>query len=245
MKMRIWCVPSATELESPKLPPRIDRDVYLRSPPPPPRLSKEQKLARGVIVLKNRKSTSKGIDKHRKIRKASTSSSSKSTLDSSSPPPPPPPRKNSPTRFGSLPNSNGSVIGTHKYSSSYSRKSRSTSDFKAHINNGGSVTSNSLILHPGTSKTRQKKIKRRKRGKCFGVGWFYFNICTLLRKEWSKNKWLQKQMWSFLYVKQLIFVSWDNCLHFSKSITVIAICCSSGTSKVEHYFVLIITSKYV
>ena len=23
--MRIWCVPSATELESPKLPPRIDR----------------------------------------------------------------------------------------------------------------------------------------------------------------------------------------------------------------------------
>ena len=38
--MRIWCVPSATELEnSPKLPPRINRDVYLRSPPPPPRLS--------------------------------------------------------------------------------------------------------------------------------------------------------------------------------------------------------------
>jgi len=73
--MRIWCVPSATELESPKLPPRIDRDVYLRSPPPPPRLSKEQKLARGVIVVNKAK--------QRKLRKASSSSSSKSTLDDS------------------------------------------------------------------------------------------------------------------------------------------------------------------
>ena len=78
-KMRIWCVPSATELESPKLPPRIDRDVYLRSPPPPPRLSKEEKLARGVIVQKSRrkhggrKVTS---SKHRKVRKVSISSSS-------------------------------------------------------------------------------------------------------------------------------------------------------------------------
>lgn len=48
--MRFWCVPSATDLDSPKLPPRINRDVYLRSPPPPPRLSKEEKVARGVPV---------------------------------------------------------------------------------------------------------------------------------------------------------------------------------------------------
>ena len=49
--MRFWgCVPTAAELESPKLPPRIDRDVILRSPPPPPRLSKEEKLARGVLL---------------------------------------------------------------------------------------------------------------------------------------------------------------------------------------------------
>ena len=47
--MRFWCVPSATDLESPKLPPRINRDVYLRSPPPPPRLSREEKMARGVM----------------------------------------------------------------------------------------------------------------------------------------------------------------------------------------------------
>ena len=50
-------------------------DVFLRSPPPPPRLSKEQKLARGVIVVNKAK--------QRKIRKASSSSSSKSTLDDS------------------------------------------------------------------------------------------------------------------------------------------------------------------
>ena len=186
--MRIWCVPSATELESPKLPPRIDRDVYLRSPPPPPRLSKEQKLARGVIVLKNRTK----VEKHRKIRKGSTSSSSKSTLESSSSPPPPPPRK-SPTHFGhahfgSLP-TNGSVIGTSKYSSSSARKSRSssTSDFKAHINNGGSVTSNSLILHPGTSKTRQKKIKRRKRGKYINKIW-NSQAVTPMQKSYFLNK---------------------------------------------------------
>ena len=79
-KMRIWCVPSATELESPKLPPRIDRDVYLRSPPPPPRLSREEKLARGVIVLKSRKKhagrKTVASSKHRKVRKVSISSSS-------------------------------------------------------------------------------------------------------------------------------------------------------------------------
>ena len=77
--MRIWCVPSATELESPKLPPRIDRDVYLRSPPPPPRLSKEEKLARGVIVQKSRrKHAGRKVtsSKHRKVRKVSISSSS-------------------------------------------------------------------------------------------------------------------------------------------------------------------------
>ena len=54
--MRIWCIPKSTSLESPCLPPRIDRDVFIRSPPPPPRLSKQEKLARGVIVYKTRKS---------------------------------------------------------------------------------------------------------------------------------------------------------------------------------------------
>ena len=53
--MRIWCIPKSTSLESPCLPPRIDRDVFIRSPPPPPRLSKQEKLARGVIVYKTRK----------------------------------------------------------------------------------------------------------------------------------------------------------------------------------------------
>lgn len=47
--MRFWCVPSATESQSPKLPPRVDRDSEVRSPPPPPRLSREEKLAKGVI----------------------------------------------------------------------------------------------------------------------------------------------------------------------------------------------------
>ena len=52
--MRIWCIPSSTrlEVESPLLPPRTDRDVFFRSPPPPPRLSRQEKLDRGVIVLK-------------------------------------------------------------------------------------------------------------------------------------------------------------------------------------------------
>ena len=151
--MRIWCVPSATELEnSPKLPPRIDRDVYLRSPPPPPRLSKEQKLARGVIVVKPSK-------KARKSRKSSSTSSSKSTLGSSSSPPISIPTD---TRISpSSSSNNGSTLGTSK--SQPKKYYRNT--FKAHINNGGSVTSSSsLILHPGTSRTRQKKIKKRKKG---------------------------------------------------------------------------------
>lgn len=159
MKMRIWCVPSATELErSPKLPPRIDRDVYLRSPPPPPRLSKEQKLARGVIVVnkaKSQKSSGRKVRKSSSSGASSKSSSAKSTLDESnhfSLPPPPPPRI-SPTSNSS--NNSGSVIGS---------KSRNNNNdyFKAHITNGGS--NSSIILHPGTSRSRQKKIKRRKRG---------------------------------------------------------------------------------
>ena len=56
--MRIWCIPKSTSLETPGLPPRIDRDVFIRSPPPPPRLSKQEKLARGVIVYKTRKNKS-------------------------------------------------------------------------------------------------------------------------------------------------------------------------------------------
>ena len=65
--MRFWgCVPTAAELESPKLPPRMDRDVILRSPPPPPRLSKEEKVARGVLTSNNNnnglKETNSGSD---------------------------------------------------------------------------------------------------------------------------------------------------------------------------------------
>jgi hypothetical protein len=174
--MRIWCVPSATELESPKLPPRIERNVYLRSPPPPPRLSKEQKLARGVIVLKNHQ------NHHRKkIRKPSSNSSnssscgrSKSAQDNTPPsgtgPPPPPPRtspsSSSSNSFGSLPKA-GSVLGPSSKNSYRNKSSLSVDragDFKAHMRHAGSGSS-SLILHPGTSKTRQKKIKKRKKGK--------------------------------------------------------------------------------
>jgi hypothetical protein len=61
--MRIWCMPISTRLDqqqrtssstspSPLLPPRIDRDVFYRSPPPPPRLSRQERLDKGVIVLK-------------------------------------------------------------------------------------------------------------------------------------------------------------------------------------------------
>lgn len=56
--MRIWCIPTSIRLEvapSPLLPPRTDRDVIFRSPPPPPRLSRQEKLDRGVIVLKPKK----------------------------------------------------------------------------------------------------------------------------------------------------------------------------------------------
>ena len=66
-KMRFWCVPSATDLESPKLPPRINRDVYLRSPPPPPRLSREEKMARGV--MRDNGGARAGSDGHRVHRK--------------------------------------------------------------------------------------------------------------------------------------------------------------------------------
>ena len=64
LSMKIWCIPSVTttSLESPRLPPRINRDVFFRSPPPPPRLSKQEKLARGVIVLKPRKSAKKSAE---------------------------------------------------------------------------------------------------------------------------------------------------------------------------------------
>ena len=167
LTMRIWCVPSATELEnSPKLPPRIDRDVYLRSPPPPPRLSKEQKLARGVIVVKPNK-------KARKSRKSSSTCSSKSTLGSNSSPPTSIPTD---TRISpSSSSNNGSTLGTSK--SQPKKYYRNT--FKAHINNGGSVTSSSsLILHPGTSRTRQKKIKKRKKGKHNWEYWTTLMKCT-------------------------------------------------------------------
>ena len=140
-KMRIWCVPSATELESPKLPPRIDRDVYLRSPPPPPRLTKEEKLARGVIVLKSHSSKSRKSARIRKsVRKSSSSSSSGtgtwpeplpfatiSSRRSENVPPPPPPRFSPGSSGNSLSGSSptgtsvsgnlvisGSVIGTNE-----------------------------------------------------------------------------------------------------------------------------------
>ena len=58
--MKFWCLPVSSPLSMappplPSLPPRTDRDVTWRSPPPPPRLSRQEKLDRGVIVLKPRK----------------------------------------------------------------------------------------------------------------------------------------------------------------------------------------------
>lgn len=56
--MKIWCIPTSTSIPDPTiplLPPRTDRDVFFRSPPPPPRLSRQEKLDRGVIVLKPKK----------------------------------------------------------------------------------------------------------------------------------------------------------------------------------------------
>ena len=55
--MKFWCLPSSNAFIAPlpSLPPRTDRDVTWRSPPPPPRLSRQQKLDRGVIVLKPKK----------------------------------------------------------------------------------------------------------------------------------------------------------------------------------------------
>jgi hypothetical protein len=241
--MRIWCVPSATELESPKLPPRIDRDVYLRSPPPPPRLSKEEKLARGVIVLKSHSAKSRKAGRIRKnVRKTSSSSSSGtgtwpeplpfatiSSRRSENGPPPPPPRFSPGSSGNSLSGSSptgtsvsgnlvisGSVIGTnegllkttsaHKHSSSSllsSRPKKSSSsrtspkkgsvsvstnlsssrisintfscstpfgsllsrddDFLTRFHNG--AESPMSIRHPGTSKSRDKKNKKRKKGK--------------------------------------------------------------------------------
>ena len=79
--MRFWCIPKSTSFESPSLPPRIDRDVFLRSPPPPPRLSKQEKLARGVIVYKTRKHKNDGKSKppiHSSLNSSLKSSASKS-----------------------------------------------------------------------------------------------------------------------------------------------------------------------
>ena len=68
-RMRIWCIPASTVLDNstPLLPPRIDRDVFYRSPPPPPRLSRQQKLDRGVIVLKPKKNRLKKVEIKQKV----------------------------------------------------------------------------------------------------------------------------------------------------------------------------------
>ena len=90
--MRIWCIPKSTSLESPCLPPRIDRDVFIRSPPPPPRLSKQEKLARGVIVYKTRRNKADKNAKppphaNPKTSSVKTSSVKSSTSKSSGRPP--------------------------------------------------------------------------------------------------------------------------------------------------------------
>ena len=81
--MRIWCIPKSTSLESPCLPPRIDRDVFIRSPPPPPRLSKQEKLARGVIVYKTRRNKSDKNAKPPPHANSKTSSVKTSSVKSS------------------------------------------------------------------------------------------------------------------------------------------------------------------
>ena len=80
--MRIWCIPKSTSLECPSLPPRIDRDVFIRSPPPPPRLSKQEKLARGVIVYKTRKNKNKSERASKPPVQSSAKSSSLKTSKS-------------------------------------------------------------------------------------------------------------------------------------------------------------------
>ena len=80
--MRIWCIPKSTSLECPSLPPRIDRDVFIRSPPPPPRLSKQEKLARGVIVYKTRKNKNKSEKASKPTLQSSAKSSSLKTSKS-------------------------------------------------------------------------------------------------------------------------------------------------------------------
>lgn len=231
--MRIWCVPSATELESPKLPPRIDRDVYLRSPPPPPRLSKEEKLARGVIVLKSHATKNRRSLRARKSAwKASISSSSGTNSSGhaglpspsqrmSNGPPPPPPRLSPGSSGNSVGGSSptgtsisgnvihGSILGTHEgllkissqtrrdTSSMISSRTKKTSksskssykkisSSRTSINTFSCGTpfgslplprdndllsklhgnaSPAIIRHPGMSKSRDKKNKKRKKGK--------------------------------------------------------------------------------
>lgn len=264
--MRIWCVPSATELESPKLPPRIDRDVYLRSPPPPPRLSKEEKLARGVIVLKSHSTKNRRSVRLRKnVRKASTSSSSgtnssghaglchwpepspfpnKPQRTTHGPPPPPPrlsPGSSGNSVGGSSPTGtsisgnaiHGSIIGTNegllKISSSSRRDNASVLSSRTKKNSGSSKSSPkklanfsssrtsintfscsspfgslplsrdddilskfhgsespAVIRHPGTSKSRDKKNKKRKKGIFFILNYF------------RRKKFLSSQYFKFL-----------------------------------------------
>ena len=232
--MRIWCVPSAAELESPKLPPRIDRDVFLRSPPPPPRLSKEEKAARGVLPVHRRRRDHHKNRKTRKHRKVSSSSSSGNASPTGNPSLANSTPRSSPgtsSGFSSGFSGSGSIIGTgprhfrspsdscggvshdrpprdhhqnysfdgsdprphsrrnprsksaSRFNLSESRNFRSTQNFvdverdssrhfsrRKNASNDDFFMSNgnsepSLILHPGTSKSRERKAKKSSKKK--------------------------------------------------------------------------------
>ena len=140
------------------------------------------------------------------------------------PPPPPPPRISPDSSSGS-----GSVIGANhnKYSSrktksnsKYHHTSNNNVTFKAHINNGGSVTSSSLILHPGTSRTRQKKIKKRKKGMYHNISNFKTIQFTYFNRQAAVGHWVSLYVCSvvgWLIAYQLGILSLS-CSQYSQTI---------------------------
>lgn len=158
MKMRFWCVPSATEVESPKLPPR--RDAFLlHSPPPPPRLSKEEKVARGVISSRS---------KQRKKKRSQPRKTRRPTLTLASGP-----QATSSPRLCSKDKASAGTRPSGKSSKSLKvtcEKSASLSDISQAVNLPPNFhhrreqsdfvlpkEAETLILHPGKSRSREKK----------------------------------------------------------------------------------------
>lgn len=203
MRMRFWCVPSASEAleRSPQLPPRATRaqaggaaaGAAVRSPSPPPRLSKEEKIARGVVSSskgRKRKQTDKKRKKARRQRPGSElavsvgglASASASLVDYSSLQRKSQPSSSSSTRVHRERSVSLQDLNSHKAERDRRRKERHRSkasdehlgarpkrDSEALV---GSLLpppevrrsqpslpdgAESLIQHPGKSKSREKK----------------------------------------------------------------------------------------